>query len=35
VFQHFDEQFFGNLSRMQWDRNSGVIELVPVVVGLA
>ena len=35
VFQHFDEQFFANLSRMQWDRNSGVIELVPVVVGLA
>ena len=35
VFQCFDEQFFGNLSKMQWDRNAGVIELVPVVVGLA
>ena len=34
VFQCFDEQFLGNLLRMQWDRNSGVIELVPVVVGL-
>ena len=35
VFQCFDEQFFGNLTRMQWDRNSGVIELVPIVVGLS
>ena len=35
VFQCFDEQFFGNLSKMQWDRNAGVIELVPVVVGLS
>ena len=34
VFQCFDERFLSNLSRMQWDRNSGVIELVPVVVGL-
>ncbi len=34
VFQCFDEQFLSNLTRMQWDRNSGIIELVPVVVGL-
>jgi hypothetical protein len=34
VFQCFDEQFFGNLTSMQWDRNSGVIELVPIVVGM-
>ena len=34
VFQCFDEQFFNNLGRMQWDRNSGVIELVPIVVGV-
>ena len=35
VFQCFDEQFFGNLTTMQWDRNSGIIELVPIVVGLS
>jgi hypothetical protein len=35
VFQCFDEQFFANLSVMQWDRNSGVVELVPIVVGAA
>ena len=35
VFQCFDEQFMGNLAaNMQWDRNSGVIELVPIIVGL-
>jgi hypothetical protein len=34
VFQCFDEQFFGNLTQMQWDRNCGVIELVPIVVGM-
>ena len=34
VFQCFDERFFGNLSTMQWDRNCGVIELVPIVVGM-
>ena len=35
VFQCFDERFFGNLAAMQWDRNCGVIELVPIVVGTA
>ena len=35
VFQCFDEQFFSNLTaKLQWDRNSGVIELVPIVVGM-
>ena len=34
VFQCFDERFFSNLSSMQWDRNCGVIELVPIVVGV-
>jgi hypothetical protein len=35
VFQCFDERFFANLSCMQWDRNCGVIELVPIVVGVS
>ena len=35
VFQCFDERFFANLSAMQWDRNCGVIELVPIVVGVS
>ena len=35
AFQCFDERFFTNLSSMQWDRNSGVIELVPIVVGMS
>ena len=34
VFQCFDERFFANLSDMQWDRNCGIVELVPIVVGL-
>ena len=35
VFQCFDERFFSNLTDMQWDRNCGVTELVPIVVGVA
>lgn len=35
VFQCFDERFFANLTNMQWDRNCGVIEMVPIVVGVA
>ena len=35
AFQCFDERFFTNLSAMQWDRNCGVIELVPIVVGVS
>jgi hypothetical protein len=34
VFQCFDERFFTNLSSMQWDRNCGVVELVPIIVGM-
>ena len=33
VYQCFDERFFANLKDMQWDRNCGVTELVPIVVG--
>jgi len=35
VFQCFDERHFANLSTMQWDRNCGIIELVPIVVGMS
>lgn len=34
VFQCFDERYFTNLTSMQWDRNCGVIELVPIIVGI-
>jgi hypothetical protein len=34
VFQCFDERYFANLTAMQWDRNCGVVELVPIVVGV-
>ena len=34
VYQCFDEHFFTNLSSMQWDRNCGVTELVPIIVGV-
>ena len=34
VYQCFDERFMSKLSDMQWDRNCGVTELVPIVVGL-
>ena len=30
----FDEAFFKNLERMQWNRDNGVIELIPIVVGM-
>ena len=35
VYQCFDERFFANLTEMQWDRNCGITELVPIVVGAA
>jgi hypothetical protein len=35
VYQCFDERHFANLSAMQWDRNCGVIELVPIIVGVS
>ena len=31
----FDEAFFKNLERMQWDRNNSFVELIPIVVGLS
>jgi hypothetical protein len=31
----FDEAYFKNLEQMQWNRDNGYVELVPIVVGLA
>jgi len=30
----FDEAFLKNLERMQWNRDNGVVELIPIVVGM-
>lgn len=30
----FDEAFFKNLERMQWNRDNGFVELIPIVVGM-
>ena len=30
----FDESFFKNLERMQWNRDNGYVELIPIVVGV-
>ena len=30
----FDEAFFKNLEKMQWNRDNGHIELIPIIVGL-
>jgi hypothetical protein len=30
----FDEAYFRTLERMQWDRDNGHIELMPIVVGM-
>lgn len=30
----FDEAYFKTLERMQWDRDNGFVELMPIVVGL-
>jgi hypothetical protein len=30
----FDENFFRNLEQMQWSRDNGVVELMPIVVGV-
>ncbi len=30
----FDEAYFKNLERMQWNRDHGYVELIPIVVGL-
>ena len=34
VHVRFDEAYFKTLERMQWDRDNGFIELMPIVVGL-
>ena len=33
-FMCFDEAYFKTLESMQWNRDNGCIELVPIVVGL-
>ena len=33
-YQVFDERFMKNLEKMQWNRDNGVVELMPIVVGL-
>ena len=30
----FDEAFFKNLEKMQWNRDNGFVELIPIVVGI-
>ena len=30
----FDEAYFKNLERMQWNRDNGCVELIPIVVGM-
>jgi hypothetical protein len=30
----FDEAYFKNLESMQWNRDNGYIELIPIIVGL-
>jgi hypothetical protein len=34
VFMCFDEAFFKNLELMQWNRDNGHVELIPIVVGV-
>ena len=31
----FDEAYFKTLESMQWNRDNGCVELIPIVVGLA
>ena len=31
----FDEAYFKTLETMQWNRDNGCVELIPIVVGLA
>lgn len=35
AFMCFDEAFFKNLELMQWNRDNGHVELIPIVVGMA
>lgn len=30
----FDEEYFRVLQKMQWDRNQGIVELIPIIVGV-
>jgi len=30
----FDEAFFKNLERMQWNRDNGFVELIPILVAI-
>ena len=34
TYQKIDEEFMRNLEKMQWERDNGVIELMPIVVAL-
>ena len=34
AFMCFDEAYFKNLERMQWNRDNGYVELIPIVVGM-
>ena len=31
----FDEAFFKNLELMQWNRDNGYVELIPIIVGIS
>jgi hypothetical protein len=33
-FMCFDEAYFKTLESMQWNRDNGVIELIPIIVGM-
>ncbi len=33
-FMCFDEAYFKTLENMQWNRDNGVIELIPIIVGM-
>ena len=34
LYQKIDEEFMRNLERMQWERDNGVVELMPIVVAM-
>ena len=34
LYQKIDEEFMRNLEKMQWERDNGVVELMPIVVAL-
>jgi hypothetical protein len=35
AYQQFDEAFFKNLETMEWNRDNGFVELIPIVVAVA